>query len=182
MAVPLMAVGLGISAFQLWSGLQQSHMIREQAGLQSRINSLNARYAELDAYEAEKYGFTQASRYQSVIDATVGSQRAAYASQGVDVSFGTAAAVQAESQLAGFLNKLDMQKEARQRALGLKVEASNIRLGGAMQRSQAEIQAFGAMAGGVTSAASTAFYSAAESGFFKAKPETEKPFSVYVGT
>jgi hypothetical protein len=142
-------------------------MIREQAGLQNRINILNAEYAELDAYEAEKMGYTRSARYQSVIDATIGAQRSAYAAEGVDVNFGTAAEVQAESQLAGFLNKLDMQKEARQRALGLKVEASNIRLGAGMQRSQAEMQAFGALMGGITGAASTAFYAGAESGFFK---------------
>ena len=169
MAAPLLAVGLGISAFQIWSGLQQAKMITRQAGLQNQINDMNAKYAELDAYEAEKFGYTQTSRYQTVIDSTVGTQRASYAAQNVDINFGTAAEVQAETKLIGFLNQLDMQKEARLRAKGLKIEASNIRLGGAMSASKAAMDSYAVRMAGITGAASTGFQTAASAGYLTNK-------------
>lgn len=139
-----LGIGLiGLAALQVWSGFQQAEMIRRQAELQGRINELNAGFAELDAFEAEKMGYTEAARYQTVIDATIGSQKVAYAADNVDVTSGTAAAIQAENRFTGFLNQLDIQKQGRERARGFRNEARNIRFGGMMQRSQAAIDAAG---------------------------------------
>lgn len=143
----LSATGVGllaVAALQVWSGFQQAEMIREQAKLQAKINELNAGFAEQDAFEAEAMGYTEAARYQSVIDATIGDQKVAFASQDVNVTSGTAAAVQKESRFTGYLNQLELQKQGRERAQGFKNEARNIRFGSAMQRSQSAIDASGA--------------------------------------
>ena len=131
----------GVAGLQIASGLQQAQMIRRQARLTEQLNEMNARFAEIDAYEAEKFGYSEAAAYQTQIDATVGQQKVAFAAQGVDVNFGTAAQLQAETRLTGFLNTIDIQNQARAKARGIRNEASNIRLGSYMSRSQAEINA-----------------------------------------
>ena len=150
-----MWVYAALAAYQLAAGFQQAQMIRDNADLQNRINELNAGFADKDAYEAEKLGYTEVARYQNVVDTTVGDQRAAYAAQGVDVSYGTAAEVQSETRLTGLLNMLDIQKQAREKALGFKNEARNIRLQGGMARSQAELNAAGAQNQGIIGAVGT---------------------------
>jgi hypothetical protein len=135
-------VGIGVLAgYQIFSGLRQSKKIKEQARKQAALMELNAKYLEADAYEAEKFGETKMARYQSVVDANIGEQKQAYAAQGVDVNSGTAKAVQTESQVVGFLNSLEIQKEARQRAAGLRREAANVRRGIGVMTAQAAADA-----------------------------------------
>lgn len=140
---------LASGALQVWSGLQQAEMIRQQTALNQRIAEDNAKYAEQDAWEAEKYGYTQSARYKAIIDSTISEERSGYAAQNVDVNSGTAAAVQQDTKLAGFMNTLDMQTQARNKALGLKVQAANYRIGGDMQGYQGAINASGAEMSGI---------------------------------
>lgn len=136
-----MSAAAALAAFQLVSSIQQAEAIRGQARLQKEIAEFNAQFAELDAYRTEQYGETEVARYQNEIDATVGNQRVAYAASGVDVTSGTAAAIQAETKLTGFLNQLDIRTQAQSKALGYKREAMNIRLQGITGQSQASLNA-----------------------------------------
>lgn len=155
MPVPAGAGYAALAGVQIWSGLQQAEMIREQSKLTQRISELNALFAEQDAYEAEKAGESEAARYQTTIDQTVGDQRTTMAAQGVDINFGTAAALQEETRLTGFLNTIDIKNQARAKALGYKQQARNIRLNGAMGASQAEMNASAAVTSGLMGAAAT---------------------------
>ena len=149
------ALAIGVGAFQLFSGLQQSNDILEQAKLSRRIGQLNAKNFELEAFEAEKFGFTESARYKSVIDKTIGSQKAILASQGVNVHTGTAAVIQAESKLTGFLNQLDIQQAGRNKAKGLRFQASASRMGQSFDQAQAAANASAARVSGVANASST---------------------------
>lgn len=146
------------AAFEIMSGLQQAELMRESGRLAQDIANMNAQFAEIDAYEAEKFGQTEAARYQTQIDSTVSDQRTIMGAQGVDLTSGTAAAIQQETKLTGFLNTLDIQAQARARALGIKRQASNIRLGGSQAMAQSELNASattrGAIIGGARSAIS----------------------------
>ena len=144
-----------VGALQIWNGLQQADSIMFNADLTRQINRANAENLELEAFKAETFGFTQSARYQTVIDKTLGSQKAAFAGQGVDVNTGTAAALQAESRFTGFLNQLDIQQAARNKAKGLRQKASNTRLQGLMSQIQSEVDANAARIGGVVGAAAT---------------------------
>lgn len=146
----------GIAAYQIWSGLQQAESIRESAKLTKEISEMNAKYAEIDAYEAEKSGYGDTARYQTTIDNTIADQRTGYAAQNVDVNFGTAAEVQADTKLTGFLNQLDIQKQARAKALGYKREARQIRLQGSMGNIQARSNASATVTTGLIHGANTA--------------------------
>ncbi len=140
MPIPLLVYG-ALAAFQVISGNQQAATIEAQANLKQRIDNLNADRADIDAYEAEKFGFTESARYQSVVDATAANQKVAYASQNVDVNYGTAADVQGETRLTGLLNTLEIQRQAREKAAGFKNQARNLRLGGGMAAQQGAIDA-----------------------------------------
>lgn len=151
-----MAAGAAFAAlggFQLWSGLQQAELIMGSARLTNQINEANARFIELDAYEAEKFGYTQSARYQATIDKVLAQQKSAFAASDTDFTSGVAAELQAETKLVGFLNVIDLQNEARKRALGLKTQASNVRLGIGITNAQAQMNAFAAQVGGITGAA-----------------------------
>lgn len=150
------AVALGVvGGLQLYSGYRQSQMIMDQARLTNKINDANAKFIEMDAWEAERMGFSESARYQSVIDKTIGEQKVAFTEQNVDLTFGTVKDVQDQTKLTGFLNTLDIQTQARNKALGLKFQASNLRLGGQMGLSQASMNAYGALMGGITQGAAT---------------------------
>jgi len=144
-----------MAAMQIGAGIQQAGLIRQQARITSMVNEMNAKYVEIDAYEAEKFGHTEQAAYESTIDEAVAEQRMSFVAQNVDVNYGTAAEVQAETRLIGFLNKMEIQSQARAKALGLKREAANIRLGSTMQRAQSEINASAAITQGVIGAANT---------------------------
>lgn len=143
---------LAEGGLQLWSGFEQAELIREQTELQQNMNELNAQFAEYDAWEAEKFGYEQGARYRAVVDAAIGEQRVGYAAQGVDVNYGTAAEVQEDSRINGYLNALDVQRAARYRAYGLGVQASNLRLQGRMIGIEGNLGAFGARTRGITGA------------------------------
>lgn len=129
------------AAIQIWSGYQQASDARHQAELQRTINEANAKFMEYDAWETEKFGYTQAARYQSVVSDVIGKQKVGFAAQGIDISTGTASEIIKESKLTGLLNALDIQSKARGEALGLKMNASNLRLGSDLTDSQASATA-----------------------------------------
>ena len=169
---PLTAYYIAMAAYQLFSGVQQADAMRQQGEMNRAIGEMNAKYAEMDAWEAEKYGYTQSARYQSVVDATIGDQRAIMAASDVDVSYGTAKEVQEESKLTGILNQLDIQQSARKKALGIKVEAANMRLAGNLGQSQANMNAnatMNAAYGNVISTGVSGYAKSLELGQYKTK-------------
>lgn len=128
-------------AFQIVSGLQQAELMRESGRFAQQVAEMNAQYAELDAYEAEKFALTESARYQTQIDSTISDQRTMLAAEGVDITSGTAKAIQEETKLTGFLNTLDIEAQGRAKAMGLRRQAASFRIGGAQNVAQANINA-----------------------------------------
>ena len=127
----------GLAAFQIISGYQQAELVRKSADLAKQVNDMNAEFAEVDAFHAEQRGESEVARYQSVIDATLASEKVANAVNNVAGNFGTAAEKTADTKLNGFLNQLDIRNQAHQQALGYKDQARNYRLAGASGVAQA---------------------------------------------
>lgn len=154
-----------LAAAQALSGMKQAEDIRMSQDLTNHLNEINARYAEYDAYEAKKFGDTEVARYQPNIDNTVAAQRAGYASEGVDVSFGTAAEVQQETKMTGALNIIDIQNQARMKALGFTQQARNLRQSGSVANAQADINAHSAEVSGILNAGATGYRGYTQSQF-----------------
>lgn len=144
-----------LAGLQLAGGYFASQNIKESARLNQDIANMNAEFAELDAYDAITEGYTEQARYQSVIDQTLGEQQLIMAAQDVDVSYGTASSVQAETNFTAQLNLMEIEKHAQEKALGYKTQARQIKTGGVMQAAEAKTRAGQAMFGAVTGAAQT---------------------------
>jgi hypothetical protein len=145
----------GLAGLQLVGGYFASQNIKATAELNRDISEMNAEFAELDAYDAEMEGLSAVARYQSVIDNTLAEQQVAMTAADIDVGYGTAAAVQEETRFVGDLNKMEIEKQAQEQALGYTRQARDIRLGGALAYGDARTRAGQAMFSGITGAAQT---------------------------
>lgn len=140
MAAPIIFGGL--AGLQLIGGHYAAKNTKETAALNADIEDMNAEFAELDAYDARIDGFSEQARYQSVVDKTLGEQTAILAAQDIDLSAeGTAQQIQKETRFIAELNKLEIQNDASQRALGYKREARGFKIRGFLERLQGNIRA-----------------------------------------
>ena len=146
-------------AFGVMGGLQlagsyfAAQNARETAKLNRDIADMNAEFAELDAYNAKIEGYGEVARYQKVIDQTLSEQQANLAAADVDVNYGSAAAIQSETQFVTELNKMELVKQAEESALGFKAQARNYRMQGAINYGQGIQQADAMMFQGIMGAA-----------------------------
>ena len=140
MAVPLIVYG-AMAGLQLLSGVQQANNIQRQAELQKKLDEFNVEQAQLDAFNAEKDGYTQMARYENVINEIESTQRNNYYAADVNPNFGTAADLQNDTKLTGELNLLDIQSQAHQRALGYQKQANAIRGQSGLNQIGASLQA-----------------------------------------
>jgi hypothetical protein len=145
----------GLAGLQLAGGYFASQNIKETAKLNKKISDMNAQFAELDSYDALNEGHTEATRYQSVVDNTTAEQAAQLAAQDVDVNYGSAASIQAETHFTGEMNKMEIEKHAQEQALGFRRQARDYRTSGAMAFADAKTKSGQAMFSGITSAAQT---------------------------
>jgi hypothetical protein len=154
----------GIAALELAGGYFASQNIKQAAELNRDIAEMNAEFAELDAYDSELEGISRSARYQSVIDNTLAEQSAIMNAQDIDVSYGSASSVQAETKFLGELNMMEIQKQARQQALGYTRQARDYRIGGSLNYASDQARASSAMFSAITSAAKTGLTGYARSG------------------
>lgn len=130
-----------VAGLQLLNGLNQASLIRQQAELNKQIADMNIELAQIDQFEAIADGMTQEARYQTVIDTVRAQQEAVFAARNVNSDFGTAADIVQETELNGFLNKLDIQNAAFSKAAGIEREIRGMRVQSFMAQQQAEINA-----------------------------------------
>ncbi len=131
----------GLLAFDLWSGMQQADMIKDNAATMGLIYQINSEFAEVDAYEAVRAGNSNANRVQSVVDKVHSEQTAALAGRGQDVNFGSAAELKGEATIQGLVQQAEIKNEARNQALGIKREALNLRTQGTLNQYGANTRA-----------------------------------------
>ena len=131
----------GMAGLQLASGYFASQNIKETARLNRDIAEMNAEFAELDAYDSKLEGETQKAQYQKIVDKTLSEQQAALTAADVDVSYGSASEIQKETRFMAELNKMEIEKQAEEQALGYTREASGIRLSSFLEYSQARKKA-----------------------------------------
>lgn len=126
MAAIAAGVGAGVGVMSsLSNGYAQSQAIKANAAYQGTIAKINAELSTMQAEDALKRGNTQVRDYQTEVNNMLSDQRVAYAAQGVDITYGTPAAVQKETRLRGALDVLTIKNNAWREAWGYKVEANN---------------------------------------------------------
>lgn len=155
------AVLLGLAALQLAGGYFAAQNIRDTADLNQDVDNMNAEFAELDANDAILDGETATANYQKIVDKTLSDQRLAAAVNDVDISYGSVAELVNETNFTAELNKMEIEKQAQERALGYQRQARDFRLGGDIDRAAAEGRASATEFAAVLGAAGTAVKSGA---------------------
>ena len=125
---------LGISGFRTVSDVagyqRQATAASAQGQYIKRVDEQNAKMADAEAQDALDRGELTAQRRGLEARQQIGSTRASQAAQGVDVSSGSAADVQASEAGIGALDEMTIRNNAAREAWGYKVEAINERQAG----------------------------------------------------
>ncbi len=128
-----MAVATALAiGFGLWGvGTAISAIGQIKAGNAAKaIGEFNARVAEAQAADALVRGKEDEERFRQGVRVLLGSQRAAFAGQNVDVGSGSAVDVAADTAFLAELDALTIRNNAAREAWGFRVQAENARLGG----------------------------------------------------
>jgi hypothetical protein len=141
---PLTWLGIAGSVLDILARLKAGEAAKELA-------DFNAAMAEARARDALARGAEEESRYRQGVKVLIGSQRAGFAAQGVDVGVGSPVDVTADAAFLGELDALTLRNNARREAWGYRVEAENFRLGGQQAQTAARFGAASTVLGTTTS-------------------------------
>ena len=136
---------LGIAA-AAGTGIQVAGQIKA-GNAAKKAGDFNAAVSELQAKDALARGRTDEQRFRQGVRALIGSQRAGFAAQGVDVGVGSALDVQADAAFLGELDALTIRNNAQREAWGYRIEAENYRMGGQQARTASRWNAVGTVLG-----------------------------------
>ena len=109
----------------------------------SRVNEINAQFAEDQALDAERRGRDDEEQLRLRIRQAIGTARAGYAGQGVDVSVGSAADAQAGIAYQGEKDAITIRNNAAREAWGYRVQGWNY-------KTQAKLDKYKGYAGAVS--------------------------------
>lgn len=132
----------------LASASQEADAARAQGEYEKRIADYNAKVAEEQAKDALKLGEKDVHAVNRQVDQTVGAQRVAFAAQGVDPNFGSAADVQRDARIAGSMDVMTIRNNAARQAWGYRVQAQDATMRGQFAKMAAENKASATMTTG----------------------------------
>lgn len=135
-----------------------------QAKYQSRVYQANAVLDRKAAQDALERGATEERRQYQRTAQLLGQQRAALASNGVEVDFGSAAAIQADTKQIGMEDAQTIRENATREARGFEISAFNADTKAVASKAAGK----GALIGGFFDAGSTILSGASQVGRMKA--------------
>lgn len=100
---------------------------RDVAESQADLAEQNAAVADAQAEDAVDRGAEQESNFRMGVRGMVGKQRASIAAGNVDVSYGSAVDVQADTRYMGELDALTIRNNAAREAWGFKTQGADLR-------------------------------------------------------
>jgi len=107
---------------------------------QAQVADFNAKVATAQATDAIARGAEEEGRYRLQIKSTIGAQRVGFAGGNVDVGFGSAVDVQADTAHTGELDALKIRSNAVRTAWGYSVQAADYSSQAAIDRKAAANQ------------------------------------------
>lgn len=115
------ALTTGLSAYA------QSKGQKAEGAHQARVYEQNALLNEAQASDAVSRGDKEAKAHNTAVKKLIGSQRAAFGAQGLDLESGSALDVQADTAGMGAIDELTIRNNAWREAWGYKVKAQDYR-------------------------------------------------------
>lgn len=114
----MMMSGVG-DLFDAMMMFGQAEIIGIQAGMSLRANEFNSALLDEDKFSIVKDGQNMISQYVTQVDQVFAKQDAIMNYLDIDSSFGTAATIKKESKLIKATNVMQMEEQARNKALGI---------------------------------------------------------------
>lgn len=114
-----------LASLSLFSGIGGAFASFTRAQAKRRLGKVNERLAEQQARDVLRRGSELVGISEARTKKTIGSQRAAFAAQGVSVNTGSARDVQADTATVGIMDALAIKNNALREAFGFKVQAIN---------------------------------------------------------
>lgn len=146
----------GVTAgFQLLSAVGSANAIEAEASYRKKILDINAKNAEATADRVIKKGDVDAANYMKKVRQIAGSQRAGYASQGVQVDTGSAKELVEETFQIGAQDAIEIKNNAFLEAMGYKQQSFNMQQQGRVGQISARQQSFNTLLAGGLNAANT---------------------------
>lgn len=131
-----------INARSIEQTAEENAVLLEQGAEENaRIGEYNASLLEAKARDAQRRGFEDESRFRIDLRGLLGSQRAGYAGQNVDVGTGSPVDVVTDTAYQGELDALTLRTNAAREAWGYRAEAENERMQAAATRRLGKLQA-----------------------------------------
>jgi hypothetical protein len=115
------------------------------------LGEFNARVAETQAADALTRGAEDEQKFRAGVKGLIGSQRAGFSGQNVDVGTGSPVDVQADAAFLGELDALTIRTNAAREAWGFRQQAENARLGGQQAQTASRWGAASTIVGGAGS-------------------------------
>jgi hypothetical protein len=128
----------------------QSQALRAQGEYQKRMYEINAKYALVQGEDAIRRGDEEAKLVQRRGRQVYGAQRAAFAAQGVDVDYGSAAAVQRDTRETTMRDELTAKNNAWREAWGYRAQSAQASASGDFAKLGADANARNTMISGLT--------------------------------
>lgn len=164
-AVATAVAGAGMSAY---SASEQADASKKAANYQAQVNANNAKIAEYQRSSAIQQGEVDAQNAMRQQAQTLSAQRAALASNGVDLTEGSAQDLLATTKFLGAADVNTIQSNAARQAWGYDVQGTNASAAGQLDQWKADNinpAGIGAMAGASSLLSSASSY--ASSGALK---------------
>lgn len=114
---------------------------QDASNSEAALSDWNAQVADLQAKDATARGADEEARFRSSVKGMIGSQRAGIAASNIDVGFGSAVDVQANTAYQGELDALTIKTNAAREAWGYSMSAEDLRQRAAIQRKEGVNQA-----------------------------------------
>ena len=147
-----MAVGTAIAIGSLIAGSVMSARAQKKAGDdQKKVSDFNAGVAQQQAVDATRRGEEEVSAFRRQVRGLIGTQRAGFSGQNVDVDVGSAVDVRQDAERLGASDMERIRRNAEREAQGFKTEAENYRRSGQIARSQGRWGAASTLLGGTGS-------------------------------
>ena len=131
MAVALFAAGTAVNSYAAY---QQAQAQKNAAKYEAAIAQQNQRLASWQAQDARARGAIEEARYAREAGQLMGSQRAALAASGVDISSGSAADIQADTTRLADLDLAAIRANTEREAFGYQVEARDAQAASRLSR------------------------------------------------
>lgn len=148
MGAALGPIGIGLSAlstaFSAYGQYQAGQAAKDAGKYQNRVAKNNAILADRAAADATARGAIEESRQRAVGRLTIGSQKAAFAASGINLSSETAVDIQSSQAGLNELDALTIRANAAREAAGFQQEGANYRSEGALAKTAGQQAAYGA--------------------------------------